>query len=285
MLASLDFLGEPDRLWAEAERTIRPTGPGCRSGAGAAGRRAVPTAAPNLHQYGADPSNAVRVQVDGRGRVESVDVDHRWRERVAVAGFGAAVFEAYTQALRGSYQAAAHAVLRAHQPAPGRTGPARSVVGPAASAGAGPAAGGSPVAGVSPLAGVSPVAGGSSLDGVSRGAGGSSLDGGSSLAGGSSLDGRSPVDGRVTGPEWARRIRAVLDDLDVELDGLANRRPPPVTPERSVTSPRGCFTLRLRGQHLTGVSGDPGRIGVSGPEQLRLDVLAAFQAAALSTRT
>jgi hypothetical protein len=216
-LASLDFLGEPDRLWADSQP---------RAGTGGAGRWGSTTAEISGHQYGADRSNAVRVQVDARGRVETVDIDLHWRERVAVAGFAAAVFEAYAEALRKTYQIAARTALRAGRPA---TAARPTVIGQ-----------------------------------------------------------RSPVEDPATDPaprEWARRTRATLDEIGAELDQLAGRRPTDGGPERTVVSPRGCLTLRLRGQQLTAVDGDPRRIGAAGPEQLRLDLLAAFRAAELSTRT
>ncbi|MDG4833578.1 hypothetical protein O7627_30355 [Solwaraspora sp. WMMD1047] len=218
-MASLDFFGEPDRLSTDppARAGVLP-----RGGPGGAGRWGSTSIENSGHQYGADRSNAVRVQVDARGRVETVDIDHHWRERVAVAGFAAAVFEAYAEALRKTYQLAARTALRTDRPA---TSGRPTVIGQ-----------------------------------------------------------RSPVEDPAP-REWARRTRATLDELGAELDHLAGRRPTAGTPERTVASPRGCLTLRLRGQQLTAVDGDPRRIGAAGPEQLRLDLLAAFRAAELTTRT
>lgn len=59
------------------------------------------------HQEGADRSDSVWVSADARGRVQSVEISRRWRERLDPDGFAPALLEAYTAAERKVFDAAA----------------------------------------------------------------------------------------------------------------------------------------------------------------------------------
>jgi hypothetical protein len=102
-LASLDVLGDSGALRVQAEQQLRVADGELR---------------PSSYYAGADASNAISVSVDGRGRVESIDINRNWRERLAVGEFAGALFGAYTAAVQKSLAAAALAAHAAEQAEP-----------------------------------------------------------------------------------------------------------------------------------------------------------------------
>jgi len=105
-LSSLDTLGDDGALRAAGRLA---------TGQAAARRDEVPD-----RLVGEDPTGAVRVTVDDRGRVVDVAVDKHWRDRVGAQRFADGLFGAYTEAVRTAMDAAAGAALSRE---PGRPGP------------------------------------------------------------------------------------------------------------------------------------------------------------------
>jgi len=199
-IASLDWLGDTGQLRAEAEEALRHAGDSTPSGE---------------RLEGTDESGAVSVTVDARGQAVKVEVSREWRDHLAVGRFAAALFEAYTSAVKASFEGAALAALASEQDAERRT--------PASSAPA--------------------------------------------------------VDPGLDGSDWLRAVWAVLDANEVASRRLsamdsADRR------QRTLTSPRGYFTLHLYGQGLERITGDVRRIALADAVQLGQDALAALQAVA-----
>jgi hypothetical protein len=64
---------------------------------------------------GADPTESVHVTVDARGVVADLEVAQRWRNRLLVEGFAAAVFDAYTTARERAVEAFTLAMLAAER--------------------------------------------------------------------------------------------------------------------------------------------------------------------------
>lgn len=96
-LVSLDFLGDLEDLRGRVQQLPHQPGDGPHED--------------SQHQ-GADQSDSVWIVVDARGRVTSLDISRRWRERLAVSEFALALFEAYTDAVRKSVEAGALAAAR-----------------------------------------------------------------------------------------------------------------------------------------------------------------------------
>lgn len=95
-LASLDLLGDPDDLRAQAEQVL------------ARYDDARPRAD---HFEGVDGTNSIRTTVDKQSRVVRIDIDPQWKRRIGVDGFAAALFASYTAAIHESLGAAVHAAL------------------------------------------------------------------------------------------------------------------------------------------------------------------------------
>ena len=266
-LASLEFLGNPDDLRTETVRSLR------RSGG----------VAPAFHHEGADGTGTIWVMVDGRGRVYSVEIPRRWRERIAVPGFAAALFEAYRTAVEKALTAAALvAYVTARQPdkrqpdkrqsdkrQPDKRQPDKRQSDKRQSdkrqsdkrqsdkrqsdkrqPDKEPAAS---------RRWAAPVA----AEPAARGSG--------------------PWAPEPDLPEWLRASQATLDGVTAELARLSRIETSTGAGERLMTSPNGYLTLRILGQGLVGITGDDQRIRAADSEQLRLDALAAFRAAALAT--
>ncbi|MEU4555978.1 hypothetical protein [Micromonospora violae] len=96
-LASLDFLGDLQDLRERVQHLPDQLGDEFHEDA--------------QHQ-GADQSDSVWVGVDARGRVTSLDISRRWRDRLVVSDFPLALYEAYTAAVRKSMEAGALASAR-----------------------------------------------------------------------------------------------------------------------------------------------------------------------------
>ncbi|MEW2427826.1 hypothetical protein AB0877_07425 [Micromonospora sp. NPDC047644] len=95
-LASLDFLGDEAGLRQRVEQVLREGGNPDDSG-------------------GSDATRSVSVVVDAQRRVKAVLVGRGWRSEVGVAGFPAALFEAYSAALGAGLEEAALAQLQQGQ--------------------------------------------------------------------------------------------------------------------------------------------------------------------------
>jgi hypothetical protein len=81
-LASLDFLGNPDELDANADQAMAELG--LTEGSGT--------------PEGSDPTNTIMVSTDRKGRIRSVEISRQWRDRLDPGDFGQAVFQAYSSA-------------------------------------------------------------------------------------------------------------------------------------------------------------------------------------------
>lgn len=88
-LASLDWLGDPEQLRAQALAEVR-----------AAGRTGPPA-----RLRGSDSSSLVTVEVDTHRRVVDVGVSLRWRTTIQPARLGAALYEAYGNAMTVALEA------------------------------------------------------------------------------------------------------------------------------------------------------------------------------------
>jgi hypothetical protein len=202
------------------------------------------------HFEGADTSGSIWVMVERRGRVESVEVIRHWRERLAVAHFATALADAYGAATRHALTTAAVVALT-YRRRPGGRMPAER---------------------------------------IPRQPGGSGPDAGDARPSAVATDRDDPA-------RWLRATRAALDGTGAELDRLDRlataRRNAAGGADRAcrdsrageqvVASPSGYLTLRLRDGRLDSICGDVRRIAAAGPEQLRLDALAAFRAAGLTS--
>jgi hypothetical protein len=203
-LASLDSLGDPERLRDDLRRRLR-------------GIRRAADDAPVLD--GTDGAESVRVVVDPRARVADVELGPRWDRRDLADRFAPALFEAYTAAVGAAMTAAAAAAME-------------------------------------------------SSDGS-----GDESDGGRPDARGPAPDGGRAVDERL----WLDRTWAAIGAVETELDRLRRRDTTAATAERSVTSPAGLLTVRVRGGAITAITGNAARIAVAGRERLASDALAALR--------
>ncbi|GII23035.1 hypothetical protein [Planosporangium mesophilum] len=206
-LASLDGLGDSEALRAEAEQAVRAAGG---------------DVSPPRYQEGADASDSVRVTVDGRGELESVDISRHWRDRLAVGGLAGALFEAYTAALTKAVSALGLAAMTGDHALAGQ--PSRA-------------------------------------------------DG--------NEDWPRP-DPEVDEERWLAASWAMLDEIHAELRRLTALEADSAAAahrDTTLSSPRGCFTVRLRGRDIVEITGDISRIAMAEAEQLRLDALAVLRAA------
>jgi hypothetical protein len=88
-LASLDWLGDPEQLRAQALAELRAEG---RTG-------------PPARLRGSDPSSLVTIEVDAHHRVVDVGVSLRWRTTIQPARLGTALYEAYGNAMTVALEA------------------------------------------------------------------------------------------------------------------------------------------------------------------------------------
>ena len=96
-LASLDSLGDPAELEAQARRQIAEMGGNAPQ--------------PGSRVEGADATNSIWVSIDTEGRVEGIEVSRNWRDRLDPGAFGSALLEAYKNAQDKTVQARAVAAF------------------------------------------------------------------------------------------------------------------------------------------------------------------------------
>ncbi|HEX5542966.1 MAG TPA: hypothetical protein VFX60_15625 [Micromonospora sp.] len=97
-LASLDFLGDPDELRAQAEQALRREGNDLR----------------HTDRFeGADDTNSIHVVVDAQHRVTDIGISPQWKRRIGVDGFASALFDGYTVAMREATESAVRTALMA----------------------------------------------------------------------------------------------------------------------------------------------------------------------------
>jgi hypothetical protein len=99
-MASLDQLGDPAALEAQARRDLVAMGGD------------VPQV--SSHIEGADPTSTVWVTIDTDGRVEGIEVNRNWKDRLDAGAFAGALLAAYNNAQAKSIQARAAKALMAH---------------------------------------------------------------------------------------------------------------------------------------------------------------------------
>lgn len=89
---------------------------------------------------------------------------------------------------------------------------------------------------------------------------------------------RAPVEAesQLDGQHWLRATWNTLHRLEAELDRLT--RGPSAAGERTLSSPEGCLTLRIRGGSIVGITGDVARIGRCDAGQLKFEALDLFRA-------
>jgi hypothetical protein len=99
-MASLDQLGDPADLEAQARRQLQELGDDALQ--------------PSSHIEGADPTNTIRVTIDTDGRVEGIEVSRGWKDRLDAGAFAGALLAAYNNAQAKSIQARAAKAFIAH---------------------------------------------------------------------------------------------------------------------------------------------------------------------------
>ena len=99
-MASLDQLGDPVELEAQARRELLEMG--------------GDVAQPSSHIEGADRTSTIWVTIDADGRVEGIEINRSWKDRLDAGAVAGALLEAYNNAQANSIQARAAKALTAH---------------------------------------------------------------------------------------------------------------------------------------------------------------------------
>jgi hypothetical protein len=92
-----------------------------------------------------------------------------------------------------------------------------------------------------------------------------------------------PVQAMLEGGDWLAQMREVLERADerVRAAERLERSGPVDDADRTVASPNGMLTVRLRGSTLVGITSDIMSIRRADAEQLRLEILDVFRDAGL----